>query len=212
MSRAEPHHQAPWPHPACLADEALLAQCSMGKSRSRGPGGQHRNKVETGVELHHLPTGVEAHATERRSVTENRREALWRLRLALAVHVRTRVGAGEVGSPLWRSRVRRPKADARAPTGGDMLLKELGVQLRPPDTGADGRAPGRVVVNPEHHDYPSLLAEALDVIAAMGWDPKAAGLRLGVSASQLVKLVKDHPAAMLMLNREREKKGLGTMK
>ncbi|MFM9957715.1 MAG: peptide chain release factor family protein [Phycisphaerales bacterium] len=184
----------------------------MGKSRSRGPGGQHRNKVETGVELLHEPTGVEAQATERRSVTENRREALWRLRLALAVRVRTPVGAGEIGSGLWRSRVNRPKAGPGNAAGTDPVLKELGVRLRADAVGADGRSPGRIVVSPEHHDFPSLLAEALDVIASAGWDPKPASARLGVSATQLVKLVKEHPPAFLVLNREREQRGMGSLK
>lgn len=180
----------------------------MGKSRSRGPGGQHRNKVETGVELLHEASGVSAHATERRSVSENRREALWRLRLALAVRVRWPVPAGEIGSALWRSRVVRAKPDAGAAARADPLLKELGVKLGPSSEGMGGR----IVVNPEHHDFPGLLAEALDVIAACGWDPKQAGVRLGVSASQLVKLVKDHPPALVMLNQERERRGMGMMK
>lgn len=157
--------------------------------------------------MHHEPTGVEAHATERRSVTENRRVAVWRLRLALAVQVRTPVGPGEIGSSLWRSRVVGPKSAMKPGSVTDPLLKQLGVRLR-----HAGVAAGRIVVNPEHHDYPSLLAEALDVIAAMGWDPKTAGVRLGVSASQLVKLLKDHPPALSMLNRERERRGLGALK
>ena len=33
-----------------------------------GPGGQHRNKTETGVRLHHGPSGVIITATERRKV------------------------------------------------------------------------------------------------------------------------------------------------
>jgi protein subunit release factor B len=37
-----------------------------------GPGGQHRNKVATGVRLVHRPSGFVVTATERRSQTANR--------------------------------------------------------------------------------------------------------------------------------------------
>jgi protein subunit release factor B len=52
--------------------------------RGSGPGGQHRNKVETGVRLTHLPSGVTVTATERRSRARNRAAALERLARRLA--------------------------------------------------------------------------------------------------------------------------------
>ena len=51
------------------------------------------------------------------------------------------------------------------------------------------------------------VAEALDVLSASKWDPVKAGLRLGCSGSQLVKLLKEHPPAMLMLNERRRERG-----
>ena len=162
-----------WHHPACLDPEELLKQCEILTGKAGGPGGQHRNKVETLVHLRHVPSGVETHAGERRSQVENKRVAIWRLRLALAVQVRTGVPIGEIGSALWRSRCRA----------------------------------GKVVCSPEHADYPSLLAEAMDVLAAANWEPPKAGLRLECSASQLVKLLKDHPPALAAMNRAREERG-----
>jgi RF-1 domain len=84
----------------------LLAECEMTFLRRSGPGGQNRNKVETAVVLRHRPSGLVAEANERRSQSENRREALRRLRFALALEVRRPVDPLEPPSELWRSRCR----------------------------------------------------------------------------------------------------------
>ena len=99
MERLEPRD-----HPAAHDDARLLADSDMKFLRRSGPGGQNRNKVETAVVLYHRPSGLIAEANERRSQSENRREALRRLRFALALEVRRPVDPLEPPSPLWRSR------------------------------------------------------------------------------------------------------------
>ncbi len=67
-----------------LPEAALQAECEETFYTAGGPGGQHRNKTESGVRLLHRPTGVLVTATERRSQSQNRGEALKRLRARLA--------------------------------------------------------------------------------------------------------------------------------
>ncbi|HEY8212150.1 MAG TPA: peptide chain release factor-like protein [Myxococcaceae bacterium] len=67
-----------------LPQDVLLSECEEEFFTSGGPGGQHRNKTESGVRLTHRPTELSVTATERRSQARNRTEALERLREALA--------------------------------------------------------------------------------------------------------------------------------
>lgn len=178
MSAARTIHLPP-PHPASLESVALLHQCDITRGRSQGPGGQHRNKVETKVTIRHIPTGLEAHAGERRSQEQNRAVALLRLRLTLATHVRCPVPLGEIRTAVWLSRV--------SPSG-------------------------RISCNPEHEEFPQLLAFSLDVLASANWDLTTAALRLACTPSQLLKLVKDHPPALAYLNAERARMNLHALR
>ncbi|MBX3390133.1 MAG: peptide chain release factor-like protein [Phycisphaeraceae bacterium] len=180
---AHPHaHPHRHPHPAALTEEELLKHVTLSRGRDGGPGGQNRNKVETKVTLTHEPTGIEAQASERRSAEENRKVALRRLRLALATQHRC--------APVARD------------SFGDVTS----------DLWRSRCAGGKIACNPDHADFPSLLAEALDVIEVSGLDAKKAALRLSCSASQLIKFVKDHPAAFEMWNRQRGSLGLHLLK
>lgn len=59
--------------------ESLERDCDMEFFIATGPGGQNRNKVETGVRLTHRPTGTVVTATERRSQHANREAAFARM-------------------------------------------------------------------------------------------------------------------------------------
>ena len=72
--------------------------------RASGPGGQHRNKVETGVRLTYLPTGLTVTATERRSRLQNQKVALERLIAKLE----------DANRPVKPRKPTRPSAAARA--------------------------------------------------------------------------------------------------
>lgn len=78
-----PHLRAAARRALALTDEALLKECSEEFFIAGGPGGQHRNKTETGVRLTHHVTGTVITATERRSQLQNRGVALERLRQRL---------------------------------------------------------------------------------------------------------------------------------
>jgi protein subunit release factor B len=61
------------------AKEQLEREVRLETYRAGGPGGQHRNKTDTAVRIHHPPSGVTVTATERRSQLQNRALAFARL-------------------------------------------------------------------------------------------------------------------------------------
>ena len=93
-------------HPAALPEDELLRDCQVTTGRRSGPGGQHRNKVETAVVIQHTPSRIKAEATERRSQIKNKLTAIFRLRVRLALEIRTSRPAEGTPSECWKSRVR----------------------------------------------------------------------------------------------------------
>jgi len=93
-------------HPACLPIKDFFHQCEMKTTKGSGPGGQRRNKVATAVQLHHRASGIRVVASERRSREENIKAAVFRLRIKLALKLRTK--RTQV-SALWRMRCQRGK-------------------------------------------------------------------------------------------------------
>jgi len=105
-------------HPAAWPVEQLLKRCEIKRLRRGGPGGQHRNKVETAVIVHDPVTGQSGEGNERRSQEANRQAAIFRLRINLAVHVIEEIDLSTTPSELWRSRLRSGKVSLN-PTHDD---------------------------------------------------------------------------------------------
>ena len=93
-------------HPAELPIPDLLQQCDVVRTKRSGPGGQHRNKVETAIVLTHRPTGLKAEASERRSQAQNLEVAADRMRRTLAVGLRNYRPPESSPSEQWRSRLK----------------------------------------------------------------------------------------------------------
>lgn len=172
-------------HPACLPIDQLLEACSIRLTRRSGPGGQHRNKVETAVVIEHHPSGIIGQASERRTQSANRAMAIFRLRLRLAVEYAL------------------PEQPEDLDQQGELDPSSLWKQ----------RAAGRkLAVSPEHDDFPALLAELMGALRQCDYSLPAAASRKLVSATQLVQLLKAHPPALAFVNRIRESQSLKRLK
>lgn len=92
------------PHPCELEDQLLLGECRVETYRASGPGGQKRNKTSSAVRITHAPTGTWATGADTRSQHDNRRHALRRLRLQLALQVRREL-TPNAPLPAWWAEV-----------------------------------------------------------------------------------------------------------
>jgi hypothetical protein len=164
-------------HPSRLPESLLLKQCLVRRTRHTGPGGQHRNKVETTIEIVHKPTGITTFAAEHRSQEANRQVAVFRMRLLLAIRLRAVESPEVIPSELWISRCRNQ----------------------------------RISCNETHHDYPTLLAEALDAVDAKEYDVRRAAAALGCSTTQLVRFIARNSEAWTSVNAERVSRGLNRL-
>src|SRR5467141_875362 len=59
--------------------ERLARESIVTPFKSSGPGGQKKNKTESSVRVRHIPTGITRIATESRSQSRNREQALERV-------------------------------------------------------------------------------------------------------------------------------------
>ena len=73
---------------ADIVGEFDLADCDITTMHCGGKGGQHVNKVETGVRIVHRPTGTVVTCTEERSQVQNKQRAIKKLQGILAAQQR----------------------------------------------------------------------------------------------------------------------------
>ncbi len=92
----------------------LLAECRVDTFRSGGKGGQHQNKVESGVRLMHRPTGLVVTSRRHRSQHRNREDALERLRRKLEARNRPEKPRVPTRVPRREKRKRREEKKRRS--------------------------------------------------------------------------------------------------
>lgn len=184
----------PKDHPLLIPEERLRAECRIEFFKGSGPGGQHRNKVETAVRITHSPTGIVGEASERRSQSENRAAAWNRLRLNLALRIRSR------------------KIDSR----------KSGIEFSHPSKSnfTDSRSVwdryrsgDRIRISGDNPDFPIVLMEFLDVWESVGHDWKRSADELSTTKSQLLRLIgKNSQASQTIQKGERGEAGERTLK
>ena len=92
------------PHPATISIPKLLDLCEIKFGQDGGPGGQHKNRRFTAVTIIHTPTKIIGWASERRSQSQNKHQAIKRLRMNLAKKTRVKLSKPIKRSACWEQR------------------------------------------------------------------------------------------------------------
>ena len=103
--------------------ELLKQQVIVETYRSRGPGGQRKNKTATAVRLKHLPSGITVIATEHRFQSQNLRLAFERLQERLVKLNRPQKRRISIPVPLWT--IERSKEEKRIHSTQKRLRRKI---------------------------------------------------------------------------------------
>jgi hypothetical protein len=172
------------PHPATISPAMLVNQCQMSQLRRTGPGGQHRNKASTAILWIHKPTGIRAEASESREQSVNRQMAFCRLRLQLAIFVRTKQSSN------LRQLILSGGIHDNEPTGIEYAIR---------NTWSDRK----LKISAKHKDFPSVAAILLDDLHLAGGQPSLVGPLWNASTTSIVALVSASHQCLSEVNRWR---------
>ncbi len=172
-------------HPAVMPATKLLDQCQMSQLRRSGPGGQHRNKVSTAIVWLHKPTGIRAEASESREQTRNRRHAFQRLRLQLAICIRTEP------NQRWRETI----LPGIIPENNSDEIES---------TIRGTWSSRKLRISSKHEDFPSVVAIVLDDLHLAGGQPSLVGPLWQASTTAVVTLIASDQQCLAEVNRWRK--------
>lgn len=186
----------PPPHPAVIDVNELMRACDARTQTRSGPGGQHRNRTESGVfvtwsgvDVAGRPITIVGEGTEKRQQSRNRSAAVLRLRMNLAIAVRT-------PSPL--------------DCGGDHDVTSIGP---PQETTIRERFAGTSLrLADDNDDKASVLSMLLNDLHAAGGQPSLIAGAWRVSTSRILACVRSEPAAWAWTNKIRAHHGRGPLR
>ena len=92
-----------------LSDRELVSSCRVESFRASGPGGQHRNTADSAVRITLKQSPLSTYATTSRSQHKNKAEAIKKLRILIAMEMRSEI------VPTWTDSFKIGKNDKRYP-------------------------------------------------------------------------------------------------
>lgn len=152
----------------CLTDEKILAQCDIHIYKASGPGGQHRNKVSSAIRLRHKTTGITATANDSRSQHSNKKLALQRMRMNIALRLRCDV-------PPTQEKSKLP----------EILTECLQVATKGPQAGS-----AKLIIGRKNHKFWSVAAYLLDILLGAEGKVAQAAAVLGITTGNLTSVLK----------------------